>query len=204
MNGRLLSPSSAFSNNVPQEAQSTYLDHYYKVDFVRRAVGVREVCYAVDWRDPALGRFEIADYVKKLAHFDMNAGFTFYEPFTRTAGTVSINRVGRRGFVDREMRILDFLRPHFSNYHALLSRAATFPMNAYTAAELTDACRLLSRREAEIASLLCRRLRPNEIATVLLISPRTVERHIENIYSKLGVRCRKELLTRLLKGLCAD
>jgi DNA-binding CsgD family transcriptional regulator len=44
------------------------------------------------------------------------------------------------------------------------------------------------------------RLRPNEIASMLLISPRTVERHVENIYSKLNVRSRKELLKRLLKS----
>ena len=35
---------------------------------------------------------------------------------------------------------------------------------------------------------------------MLLISPRTVERHIENIYFKLNVRNRKELLTQLLKN----
>ncbi len=128
----------------------------------------------------------------------------FIDPLLSQRGLWQLAVSVKRGSADRDLQILDFIRPHFSNYFALFSREVLFPMNTYTAAELADDCRLLSRREAEVASLLCRRLRPDEIATVLLISPRTVERHIENIYSKLNVRNRKELLKLLLKGPPGD
>jgi len=161
---------------------------------------MKKTSYMIDWHDRAVERSELAtDYVRKLVHIDTNAGFTFYDPAAHTAGTLALGRVGGRVPGGRELRILDFLRPHFFNYFKLFDREAAYPRNAYSAAELADACRLLTRREAEVASLLCRRLRPNEIATVLLISPRTVERHIENIYFKLNVRNRKELIRLLLR-----
>jgi DNA-binding NarL/FixJ family response regulator len=56
----------------------------------------------------------------------------------------------------------------------------------------------LSRREAEIAGLLCKRLHVFEIATLLMISKRTVETHVQHIYNKLHVNNRIELLHRLI------
>ncbi len=52
--------------------------------------------------------------------------------------------------------------------------------------ELTD-------RETEVALLVGERKHNAEIAQELSISVRTVERHLENIYGKLGVRNRREL-----------
>jgi len=65
-------------------------------------------------------------------------------------------------------------------------------------AELNDGCRLLSKREAEIVALLSRRLSASQIAKEFSISPRTVERHIANIYEKLHVNSRRELLRKIL------
>lgn len=51
----------------------------------------------------------------------------------------------------------------------------------------------LSRREVEIAHLVAGGASNREVAQSLLISPRTVERHITNVLAKLGVRNRTEL-----------
>lgn len=56
---------------------------------------------------------------------------------------------------------------------------------------------LLSPRETEIAILLCHRLTRREIADKLFISDRTVEKHTEHIFLKVGVNSRQELLIRL-------
>ncbi len=50
----------------------------------------------------------------------------------------------------------------------------------------------LTRREREVLALLTRGLTNQEIATQLSISVHTVERHITNLYTKLGVRSRTE------------
>lgn len=84
---------------------------------------------------------------------------------------------------------------------AHLSRVAAFPGSdgEIGCLEVSDGHRPLSPREAQVASLLCRRMPMRSVATALGISPRTVERHVLHIYDKLGVHNRRELL-RLLLG----
>jgi DNA-binding CsgD family transcriptional regulator len=53
----------------------------------------------------------------------------------------------------------------------------------------------LTPREAEVARLAAAGSSNQEIATSLVISPRTVERHITNVLTKLGLRNRTELAT---------
>jgi ATP/maltotriose-dependent transcriptional regulator MalT len=50
----------------------------------------------------------------------------------------------------------------------------------------------LSEREADVLMLVAQGHRNNEIAESLTISIRTVERHLENIFAKMGVRNRTE------------
>ncbi len=51
----------------------------------------------------------------------------------------------------------------------------------------------LSPREREVAKLVAEAHTTDQIADLLVISPRTVERHRENILAKLGMRDRVEL-----------
>lgn len=53
----------------------------------------------------------------------------------------------------------------------------------------------LTPREAEVARLAAAGSSNQEIASSLAISPRTVERHITNVLTKLGLRNRTELAT---------
>lgn len=55
----------------------------------------------------------------------------------------------------------------------------------------------LTSREWEIAGLVAEGLSNREIAGRLVISKRTVDAHIEHIYSKLGVSCRVQLASWL-------
>ena len=53
----------------------------------------------------------------------------------------------------------------------------------------------LSARQREVAELLMRGPRTDEIAAQLHISPHTMRDHVKAIFAKLGVRCRAELMT---------
>jgi DNA-binding CsgD family transcriptional regulator len=62
---------------------------------------------------------------------------------------------------------------------------------------VTDAREGLSAREREVAELVAGGATNLEVAGSLLISPKTVERHLTNILAKLGARNRTELAARL-------
>lgn len=51
---------------------------------------------------------------------------------------------------------------------------------------------LLTRREYEVLELLSKRWTDKEIAAHLVIAPNTVRKHTSTIFSKLGVRNRRE------------
>ena len=50
----------------------------------------------------------------------------------------------------------------------------------------------LTKREREVLALLAEGLDPREIATHLVLSPKTVATHVEHVLSKLGVHSRTE------------
>ncbi len=55
----------------------------------------------------------------------------------------------------------------------------------------------LSEREGEVIGLLAKRLTTSEIAEQLFVSTNTVKFHVKNLYLKLGVSSRSEVLNRL-------
>jgi DNA-binding CsgD family transcriptional regulator len=58
----------------------------------------------------------------------------------------------------------------------------------------------LTRREGEVLAWLTQGKSNPEIATILGTSPRTVEKHLERIYEKLGVESRAGAVARALEG----
>jgi DNA-binding CsgD family transcriptional regulator len=62
-----------------------------------------------------------------------------------------------------------------------------------TAAPGEDGRSVLTRRELEVAALVARGLTNRQVAEQLLVATRTIETHLEHIFSKLGVQTRAEL-----------
>lgn len=62
----------------------------------------------------------------------------------------------------------------------------------------------LTPREREILAWVARGNTNPEIARILWVSPSTVRKHLENVYSKLGVRTRTAAVTRSLGLLDED
>ena len=104
-----------------------------------------------------------------------------------------------RPFSERETLISEIISPHLENFYNVLCLADTIPETPRLHDMRIDPLLAgLTRREKEIALLLSERLSMAEIAVRLFISRRTVEKHAENIYQKLGVKRKQEIGKSLL------
>jgi DNA-binding CsgD family transcriptional regulator len=92
----------------------------------------------------------------------------------------------RGGISDRNVRILELLTPHLVQ---LYRRAAARRVPARSD--------VLTPREFEIMSLVGAGKTNQEIARTLWLSPRTVGKHLENVFEKLGVTNRTAAAARL-------
>ena len=190
---------SLISADVERRARSAYIERYYALDPARRSTSPSTSLFQVNWESGEYARDEFAaDFMRGLMHAGLSAGVPLLAPGGGGGVMFGFTRSRPRALSRRDESILRMLRPHLANYYAVFRRLGALPGRHVHPAELAPGARLLSAREAEIAHLLCRGMRPAEIATMLLVSPRTVERHIEHIYEKLNVRSRPQLLRLLL------
>jgi DNA-binding CsgD family transcriptional regulator len=93
-----------------------------------------------------------------------------------------LNR-SRRDFSDRERALLDLLRPHLAR---LYRRTATLNR--------------LTPREAEVLHWLAQGKSDAQIGAILGTSRRTVQKHLQNLYAKLGVENRTAAVVRARRG----
>jgi DNA-binding CsgD family transcriptional regulator len=107
-----------------------------------------------------------------------------------------LNR-SRRDFSDCERACLEALRPHLGSLYRL-SRAAEGPQAAWGVPPADPATGEagLTERECEVLRWLSGGKTDRDIAAILGISPRTVHKHLQRIYEKLGVETRTAACAR--------
>ena len=113
---------------------------------------------------------------------------------------------GARGFMLKDSAPAHLLRAIRAAHRgeALLSSAVTETLAemASSQSNKSDGIEVLNEREQEVLDLLAQGARNKDIAEALFIVPRTVEYHLANIYSKLGVSNRTEAVRMALgRGL---
>jgi DNA-binding CsgD family transcriptional regulator len=104
------------------------------------------------------------------------------------ARTIYLER-GKRDFGERDRSLLELLRPFLIR---LVERADRRRQG--------DARAILTPRELEILKWIGRGRTTREIATVLVLSPHTVRKHVERILEKLGARTRSEAVARVVQA----
>ncbi len=106
-------------------------------------------------------------------------------------GGFTLNRPRSRDFTAYEVALVRHLRPHVERAFAaavrLERRAGAFPPGDR-----------LTAREEEVLRWLGAGKRDAEIAQILGISPRTVHKHVEHVFAKLGVETRTAAAAALL------
>lgn len=110
----------------------------------------------------------------------------------RTRVSILLNRRGL-DFDERDRERLELLRPHLAFLYRHACHADTPQPPGISPPGLTQ-------REAEVMHWLAGGKTDAEIAALLSISPRTVQKHLEHIYIKLGVETRTAAVMRALCG----
>jgi DNA-binding CsgD family transcriptional regulator len=150
----------------------------------------------IDWREHRRSAF-VADFLYPQGISRTITVFTADRADGRRRASLILHR-SRIGppFGDIERRVCAVLQPHLRNMLELNLRCELRASAPPTAAQIADRLGMLTRREAEVAALLCGGFTVRMVATALFISSGTVRKHIENIYMKLGLCSREELLRR--------
>jgi DNA-binding CsgD family transcriptional regulator len=106
-----------------------------------------------------------------------------------------LNRSGT-AFSDRERELAEVVRPHLANLYRLgvsSERTRQLPADA----PFDRAAAPLTPREREVLDWVAAGKTNRDIAAILSASPRTVEKHLERIYEKLGVETRTAAVMRV-------
>ena len=187
----------------PSEATAEY-NTYYRTkqpgvpgvggERADQVLGILMSSHVVDWR-----KLQYLEYSTDfMLPNRMCKSLTHVVPAQQIALSVFRSR-SSPDFKDADATVLGVLNQHLNTYWPLFverekaaSSAAREQPGLHPVPQ--GAVRLgLTQREAEIAQLLSERLSMPEIADRLFISPRTVEKHAERIYAKLGVRKKAEV-----------
>jgi DNA-binding CsgD family transcriptional regulator len=111
-----------------------------------------------------------------------------------------LNR-SKRGFSDRDRARLEIIRPHLGNLYRLsvaANRAGDAPAPAESSVRSAALALQLTPRERDVLHWLASGKTDRDIAAILCISPRTVHKHLQRIYDKLGVETRTAAVMRAL------
>ena len=100
----------------------------------------------------------------------------------------------RRDFSDRECELLDQVGPVLARLYAGLRRSARSALQAPGA----DAAAPLTARERDVVGWLAAGKTDRDIGAILGCSHRTVQKHLQRIYEKLGVETRTAAVMRVL------
>ncbi len=114
---------------------------------------------------------------------------------------IALNRT-RRDFSARDRAVLDLIRPHLALAYRNAAERTTLRERAEAAERAlwsspAQDLASLTRREHDVLVLVADGKTNPQIAHRLSVSPRTVQKHLEHLYDKLGVRTRTAAAMKL-------
>ena len=119
---------------------------------------------------------------------------------------LAMNRQGR-DFSERDRTLLNLIRPTLVSTHQLLETRARMQavsdavqLDGSTEDGIPVATGRLTGREVEVLAAAARGMTNKQIAEVLQLSPRTVQKHLEHIYEKLQTGNRAGAVTRFARA----
>jgi DNA-binding CsgD family transcriptional regulator len=111
-----------------------------------------------------------------------------------------LNRRGR-DFTERDCACLESIRPHLGDLYRLSGEleSARAAWGVPSPAQRAPVDPRLTAREREVLDWLAGGKTDRDIGDILCISPRTVHKHLQRIYEKLGVETRTAAVVRAMR-----
>lgn len=184
---------------VVQEYHNYYsrLDdgHYSTVSIVKKYTGFHpaaEQCVKNSRSYGGNSRF-FDEYVQ-VNHIQHSFGLGLWDMGNSLKCLFSLDRTCDIDFNVQEVEIMKCIQPHLNNFFKnYYFQVQDLPKDT------SGECPGLTRREKEIAGLLINGVTPQNISRQLYISITTVNKHIANMHTKLGVSTRQELIVKLVQ-----
>lgn len=191
-------------NNFSQEYAQKYLDLYIDNDYAKWLFSSSQsrTYKSSDWFPPNVFEekaFYKSFYQKCNIYYAALLTLSYNDEFN---GIVFLYRSRqRKDFTEKDLFILDIFKKHLS---LMIHNSRDMDADKYSVSALTpdkehirNICSTynLTPRECEIVSLLLKGLRHTDIADTLMIADSTLRTHTANIYRKLNISRRSELIT---------
>lgn len=193
----IISEKSLFIG-IKETERKQYIERYYNQDYLKYVYEFAKTTLV--YKDSEILEEEIRKRTEfyqnflKPANIPFGCGILLIQN-NRTVGVLSLFRDTDWGdFSDKDMYILNVFKKHFENIVFRLYKKND------EKAEIQNRCADivsqfdLTKREADVLDLLCKDLSNEEIGLDLVISLSTVKKHIYNIYTKLNVTSRRQLI----------
>jgi DNA-binding CsgD family transcriptional regulator len=182
------------SRGIPSPYKERYPHYFASTDMRGTVIPGRPALFAAS--DSNFLNVEFGEDWCRPLRARWSSGIRSFDRNGRLSALIILYRESRSlPFEERELDILEAIQPHLGNLASLASAKAR---NAALDRRIGELGRL-SPREREIAGLLCLGMRTRAIAGRLFISEATAYRHIHNIFEKLGLRSRQELIAAALR-----
>ena len=111
---------------------------------------------------------------------------------------LALDRTKSNPYSDREIKLLNRIVPHLDNLHRKFFLVSGADIKVKRRVDARIEMETLTKREKEIVSGLCEGVSAADMCKLMNISRNTMYRHIANIYKKMNVNNRQELLVRFL------
>jgi DNA-binding CsgD family transcriptional regulator len=191
---------------VEQRWIDIYFEYYSKVENGRysiRPIRLNDNGFISKFKGKALdytnsyGRDEFIDDYIRPQGIKYSLGFGLHSADNFSYIIFSLDRTNNSKYTQNDINIMDTLQPHLDNLHKRL------PVHGLTTNDnkkSSDFQVSLTKREWEIAELLCKGMTPKNISTALFLSISTTYKHIANIHTKLDVSNCQELILRIMRA----
>lgn len=200
VNGKV---SGQYSVNVSDKWLDLYLQYYIHIlEHLKEFSVYQDINERSDFNFSKIIRWEnvpnsefITDYIQEIG-LKHSWGFCFFDLNGAYRVVISLDRTRDIPFSDTEIHRLSLALPVLNNMHKnffyqgmdINDHVVQSPWKSYK----------LTKREVEIANLLCQGMTVQNISSVLYIAVTTTYKHIAHIYEKVGVSSQQELLVKML------